>query len=241
MEKYSASDIPGSEKIGVINGCTIWEVPGQYVRDNIETAFVGGGHSYQDGFISDGEIWIEEMKSEEDETMIMAHEIVEYLMMCEAGYDYDSAHDLANEAEAVLRGHTQEEPEESEESGDLEQDKEIGAEKEAEEHDVSDSEAEQIAEEHEEEHPMYYKKMEEAGLGKAGSPKDIIMIMVGKRKPMGSGKGYGKSAPIPKPQKVSKVMGEFKSGALKSSSGDKVTNRKQAIAIALSEARRSKK
>tara|TARA_R100000742_G_C4264246_1_gene82137 strand:- start:330 stop:473 length:144 start_codon:yes stop_codon:yes gene_type:complete len=34
--------------------------------------------------------------------------------------------------------------------------------------------------------------------------------------------------------KVEKVMGEFKRGTLKSSSGKKVTNRKQAIAIAKS-------
>lgn len=40
--------------------------------------------------------------------------------------------------------------------------------------------------------------------------------------------------------KVGKVMKEFKSGELKSSSGQKVTNPKQAIAIGLSEARRSK-
>ncbi len=40
--------------------------------------------------------------------------------------------------------------------------------------------------------------------------------------------------------KVGKVMGEFKSGALKSSSGRKVTNRKQAMAIAMSEAGKSK-
>lgn len=39
--------------------------------------------------------------------------------------------------------------------------------------------------------------------------------------------------------KISEVMGEFKDGKLKSSSGDKVTNRKQAVAIALSEARES--
>ncbi len=37
--------------------------------------------------------------------------------------------------------------------------------------------------------------------------------------------------------KVEKVMHEFKEGTLKSSSGKKVTNRKQAIAVALSEAR----
>jgi len=36
-----------------------------------------------------------------------------------------------------------------------------------------------------------------------------------------------------KKKKVKKVMGEFKRNKLKSSSGKKVTNRKQAIAIAL--------
>ena len=41
--------------------------------------------------------------------------------------------------------------------------------------------------------------------------------------------------------KISKVMGEFKRGTLKSSSGDKVTDRKQALAISLSEAGLSKK
>jgi hypothetical protein len=38
-------------------------------------------------------------------------------------------------------------------------------------------------------------------------------------------------------KKVGKVMHEFGSGKLKSSSGQKVTNPKQAIAIALSEAK----
>ena len=37
-------------------------------------------------------------------------------------------------------------------------------------------------------------------------------------------------------RKVAKVLGEFKAGQLRSSSGAKVTNRKQAIAIGLSEA-----
>ncbi|MGA3187278.1 MAG: DUF6496 domain-containing protein [Bryobacteraceae bacterium] len=38
-------------------------------------------------------------------------------------------------------------------------------------------------------------------------------------------------------RKIHKVMEEFKEGDLKSGSGDKVTDRKQAVAIALSEAR----
>jgi hypothetical protein len=40
-------------------------------------------------------------------------------------------------------------------------------------------------------------------------------------------------------KKVRKVMREFKTGTLKSSSGSKVRKRKQAIAIALSEARQA--
>lgn len=44
-----------------------------------------------------------------------------------------------------------------------------------------------------------------------------------------------------KKRKVGKVLGEFKRGKLRSSSGGKVTSRKQAIAIALSEARRKRR
>ena len=40
-------------------------------------------------------------------------------------------------------------------------------------------------------------------------------------------------------RKVEKVMKEHKQGTLKSGSGKKVTSRKQAVAIALSEARKS--
>ena len=46
----------------------------------------------------------------------------------------------------------------------------------------------------------------------------------------------------PRKKKIKKVMGEFKRGTLKKGkSKKKVTNRKQAIAIALSEARRKKR
>lgn len=40
-------------------------------------------------------------------------------------------------------------------------------------------------------------------------------------------------------KKVGKAMREYKKGELKSSSGKKVTSRKQAVAIGLSEARRA--
>lgn len=44
-----------------------------------------------------------------------------------------------------------------------------------------------------------------------------------------------------KQKKMGKVMHEFKAGTLKSSSGNKVTNRKQAIAIGMSEAEQAAK
>lgn len=43
-----------------------------------------------------------------------------------------------------------------------------------------------------------------------------------------------------KNRKVKKVLGEFKSGTLKTRAGKKVTNPKQAIAISLSESGQSK-
>jgi hypothetical protein len=50
---------------------------------------------------------------------------------------------------------------------------------------------------------------------------------------------YGKKSGGPK-DKVQKVMHEYKEGELKSSSGKKVTSRKQAVAIAMSEAGKAK-
>ena len=41
-------------------------------------------------------------------------------------------------------------------------------------------------------------------------------------------------------KKIGKVMGEYKEGKLKSSSGDKVKSRAQAVAIAMSEAKKRK-
>jgi len=66
-----------------------------------------------------------------------------------------------------------------------------------------------------------------------------------KKLSFGMGSTGGKSAdmggkPMPKQAEVGKVMREFKAGKLKSSSGQKVTNPKQAMAIGLSEAGISK-
>ncbi len=55
------------------------------------------------------------------------------------------------------------------------------------------------------------------------------------------GAGAKKRKSLPNKEKVGVVMHEFKRGTLHSGSGEKVSNPKQAIAIALSEARKSKR
>jgi hypothetical protein len=77
--------------------------------------------------------------------------------------------------------------------------------------------------------PMPYYEDDDMGL--EGAAQGAIGEAVGRKKG-GMTKGQ---------KKVGKVMSEFKSGKLKSSSGKKVTNPKQAIAIGLSEAGMSKK
>ena len=77
--------------------------------------------------------------------------------------------------------------------------------------------------------PMPYYEDDDMGL--EGAAQGAVGEAVGRKKG-GMTKGQ---------KKVGKVMSEFKAGKLKSSSGKKVTNPKQAIAIGLSEAGMSKK
>jgi len=58
---------------------------------------------------------------------------------------------------------------------------------------------------------------------------------------MSKGTSVGKGYEWKKAGKVEKVMHEFKYGELHSGSGGKVKSKKQAVAIALSEARKKRK
>jgi len=55
------------------------------------------------------------------------------------------------------------------------------------------------------------------------------------------GEGAKKRKSLSKNEKIEAVMAEFKRGTLHSGSGEKVVKRDQAVAIALSEAKRRKK
>ena len=86
----------------------------------------------------------------------------------------------------------------------------------------------------------FYGNQPQAGGGNGGMNQTFNMqpqAMAGPNDQMGQNQRFKKGGQV----KVKKVMEEFKAGKLKSSSGQKVTNPKQAIAIGLSEAGLSKK
>lgn len=58
---------------------------------------------------------------------------------------------------------------------------------------------------------------------------------------LGAGAAKRRSSNLSKPEKVEVVMKEYKRGTLHSGSGSIVSNPKQAIAIALSEAKKTKR
>ncbi len=93
------ADIPGGPLV-------IFRVDGEAVREMSAEAvdFVEGGHWLVYDFIPRGEIWIERLRSSEDEMFILIHEFTEVLAMLGLRLDYDRAHgDIANPFESVCR------------------------------------------------------------------------------------------------------------------------------------------
>lgn len=86
------------------DGTTIYSVDGDYVRNNLEVDFIGGGHGYVYTFIPKNEIWIEQRFSQDDQTFFLMHEMIERLLMIHAKWTYNKAHAFANDVERVLRG-----------------------------------------------------------------------------------------------------------------------------------------
>ena len=93
--------------------------------------------------------------------------------------------------------------------------------------------------------PTYFKKggkVEKTGWAKVHKGETIKPAKNAAGRAMGGKKAKKKGKKVPKTPraraKVKLVMGEYKRGKLKSSSGQAVTDPKQAVAISLSEARR---
>lgn len=84
------------------SGTKVYLVPGEDVRNNILTEFIGGGHHLVYSWIPGNEIWIDTGVPEDDRPFILVHEIYEIALM-QRGYSYDVAHDAANVVESEVR------------------------------------------------------------------------------------------------------------------------------------------
>lgn len=86
-----------------------------------------------------------------------------------------------------------------------------------------------------------HKKHEKKESKKHERAEDKDKVKKAMKHPNKLGAGTKKRKKLPSKLKIKVVMKEFKRGTLSSGSGKKVTNPKQAVAIALSEARKSTK
>lgn len=85
------------------DGTKIFVVDGAKVRNDVDVAFFGGTHPKYGDCPTHKEIWIEKSKGGAEESKILVHEIVEYIMMKFSHMDYDRAHNIANSVENAIR------------------------------------------------------------------------------------------------------------------------------------------
>lgn len=95
------------------DGTEIDVVDGFYVRGHPEFDYIDyteGGNSEVYGpsgeianFMPSRRIWVEDMKSDEDDAFDLIHEISEHLVMKILGWKYNKAHDRANSIEKSAR------------------------------------------------------------------------------------------------------------------------------------------
>lgn len=80
-----------------------YAVDGAIVRSRLDVEFIGGGHPLWRRYVPAGELWIEQRLRGTDGGCILAHEMIEWLLMRSKGYTYERAHDYANDLEADIR------------------------------------------------------------------------------------------------------------------------------------------
>lgn len=267
-QRYTAEELPGSEFLGQLNDDTlIYKVDGKYVRDHCAVEWIGGGSGYENEFIDKNEIWVEHELDEEDTEAILVHEISEYLLMRYAGWAYKKAHEMANSVEQIIRRDENmardEEEREAPGMGKAAYYSHTHEHEHASEGDHEDQHEHSPEGSGEAEGKFGGESSVRLGMKPLGSlrglpgthtePADVapaVHVLViphaGKmRMPGARGKYSEGTLPMILPHSRGKgmapTMKEFGAGTLHSGSknGPTVTNRKQAIAIGLSEARKA--
>lgn len=81
----------------------IWLVDGRQVRETFDLEFIDGGHDkVYPHFIPPNEIWMDGSDAGDELPYDTVHEVYERWLMC-LGLDYDTAHEMANKFEKILR------------------------------------------------------------------------------------------------------------------------------------------
>jgi hypothetical protein len=90
------------QKIKEISGFTVWQVDGNYIRNNVEIEFTNFGHHLDFSFIPEKELWIDFEGSPDETNYYIEHMLCSYKLMSE-GKDYDYALVKADSVERIMR------------------------------------------------------------------------------------------------------------------------------------------
>jgi hypothetical protein len=96
---------PYLQCVGARHGVKIWIVDGAYVRKNIDEEFSNFGHHFSIPEIPLNEIWLDREGHPDEQRFFIAHAVVERSAMVD-GKSYDTARELACDAEYRLREHS---------------------------------------------------------------------------------------------------------------------------------------
>lgn len=90
---------PYLQKIKTVDRFTVWEVDGNYIRDNIDLQFNNFGEHNRFKFIPKNEFWIDSASAEPDEIPFYIEYMFYFSKEIEKGKKYDDAVDIASDKE----------------------------------------------------------------------------------------------------------------------------------------------
>lgn len=93
---------PYLRKMEPVNGFDVWEVDGNYIRNNIDREFTNFGEHYRFSFIPIHEFWIDKEFGNDEHKYFIDHMIIEW-NLCREGKSYNFALKKADEAELKER------------------------------------------------------------------------------------------------------------------------------------------
>jgi hypothetical protein len=94
------------KKLLVIEGFTVFDVDGKYIRDNIDREFTNFGQHFRFPFIPKHEFWIDHEAHPGETKYFIDHMIIEWHLMND-GKTYDYAIGVADKKELLERKHSQ--------------------------------------------------------------------------------------------------------------------------------------